>query len=223
MVVKWKGRSKYKMYNPNKPEKYHLKSFGLCDSETGYAYNLLLYFGADTSYEDFGDVGQSEKVFHALLGPLGSGHHVFADRYYTTHKLITYLIEKNTYYTGTLMSNRKNFPDEIKTMKLKHMETKCYRSSDGILLCLWKDKKARKPVIAVSYAVKGNSVTNKRGKVTVKPTIIEDYNQSMNGCDRMDQMLSYYNVLNRKTITWLKRLFVFGASQLVYPFLLDEK
>jgi len=123
------------------------------------------------------------------------------------------------------MSNRKNFPDEIKTMKLKHMETKCYRSSDGILLCLWKDKKARKPVIAVStYEVKGNSdVTNKRGKVTVKPTIIEDSNQSMNGCDRMDQMLSYYNVLNRKTITWLKRLFVFGASQLVYPFLLDEK
>ena len=99
------------------------------------------------------------------------------------------------------MTNRKNFPDEIKSMKLKHMDTKCYRSSDGILLCAWKDKKACKPVIAVStYAVKGNSdVSNKRGKVTVKPTIIEDYNQSMNGCD---------NVLNRKTVKWWKRLFV---------------
>ena len=32
MVVKWKGRSKYKMYNSNKPEKYHIKTFGLCDS-----------------------------------------------------------------------------------------------------------------------------------------------------------------------------------------------
>lgn len=28
MVVKWKGRSKFKMYNPNKPEKYHIKTFG---------------------------------------------------------------------------------------------------------------------------------------------------------------------------------------------------
>ena len=42
MVIKWKGRSKYKMYNPNKPEKYHIKTFGLCDSLTGYAYNLLI-------------------------------------------------------------------------------------------------------------------------------------------------------------------------------------
>ena len=52
MVVKWKGRSKFKMYNPNKPEKYHIKTFGLCDSITGYAYNLLIYFGKETSYQD---------------------------------------------------------------------------------------------------------------------------------------------------------------------------
>jgi len=52
MVVKWKGRSKYKMYNPNKPEKYHIKTFGLCDSITGYAYNLLTYFGKETSYKE---------------------------------------------------------------------------------------------------------------------------------------------------------------------------
>jgi len=30
MVVKWKGCTKYKMYNPNKPKKYHIKTFGLC-------------------------------------------------------------------------------------------------------------------------------------------------------------------------------------------------
>ena len=79
MVIKWKGRSKYKMYNPNKPEKYHIKTFGLCDSLTGYAYNLLIYFGAETSFDDIGDTGQSEKIFHSLLKPLGTGHHLFAD------------------------------------------------------------------------------------------------------------------------------------------------
>ena len=67
MVIKWKGRSKYKMYNPNKPEKYHIKTFGLCDSLTGYAYNLLIYFGAETSFDDIGDTGQSEKIFHSLV------------------------------------------------------------------------------------------------------------------------------------------------------------
>ena len=121
MVIKWKGRSKYKMYNPNKPEKYHIKSFGLCDSWTGYTYNLLIYFGAET-FDDIGDTGQSEKIFHSLLKPLGTGHHLFADQYYMTYKLIEYLIAKKTYCTGTLMANRKYFPNEIKSIKMRHME-----------------------------------------------------------------------------------------------------
>ena len=211
MVVKWKGRSRYRMYNPSKPEKYHLKTFGLCDSITGYTYNLLIYFGSDTSYTGEIDKGQSEKIFHFLMEPLGTGHHIFADRYYTTHNLVEYLISKKTYYTGTLMANRKGFPQEMASFKnLKHKESKFYRSEKGILLCAWKDKKARKPVIAVStYAVKSESeVTNKSGKVTTKPDIIHDYNFSMNGCDRSDQMLSYYNNFNRRTVKWWKRLFI---------------
>ena len=209
MVVKWKGRSKYKMYNPNKPEKYHLKTFGLCDSATGYTYSLLIYFGQDTSYAGELDKGQSEKIFHFLMQSLGTGHHIFADRYYTTHKLIEYLSSRNTFYTGTLMTNRKGFPKEMETFKkLGHKESVYYRSDEGILLCAWKDKKARKPVVAVStFAVKSESeVVTKRGKEVTKPDMIHDYNYSMNGCDRMDQMISYYNIFNRRTVKWWKRL-----------------
>ena len=209
MVVKWKGRSKYKMYNPNKPEKYHLKTFGLCDSITGYTFNLLIYFGKDTSYAGELDKGQSEKIFHFLMQPLGTGHHIFADRYYTTHNLIEYLTTRKTYYTGTLMTNRKGFPKEMDTFKkLGHKESVYYRSTNGILLCAWKDKKARKPVVIVStYAVKSESdVVTKNGKAVTKPDMIHDYNCSMNGCDRMDQMISYYNTFNRRTVKWWKRL-----------------
>ena len=158
MVVKWTGRSKYKMYNPDKPEKYHIKTFGLCDSLTDYAYNLLIYFGKDTLYQEGIQGGQSEKVFEYLLRPIGSGHHVYADRYYTTHSLIEYLTSKRTYYNGTLMANRKYFPEAIKNPKIKRMESIFYRSREGILACMWKDKKARKPVIAVStYSIKGEA------------------------------------------------------------------
>ena len=42
------------------------------------------------------------------------------------------------------------------------------------------------------HSVKGESeIINKRGIVTTKPNIIHEYNNSMNGCDRMDQMISY--------------------------------
>ena len=38
----------------------------------------------------------------------------------------------------------------------------------------------------------------------------------MNGCDQMDQMISYYTVFNRKTIEWWKRMFIwcFEVSQM---------
>lgn len=167
-----------------------------------------MYCGKETAYDQTIDGGQSEKIFEYLLRPIGSGHHIFADRYYTIHSLITYLSEKRTYYTGTLMTNRKNFPAEVKNSKLQHLEAKWFRSESGIICNMWKDKKASKPVIAVStYSEKDTTdVTSKRGVVTNKPTMINDYNKFMNGCDRGDQMVSYYNDFNRKTIKWWKRI-----------------
>ena len=118
----------------------------------------MVYFGKETSYQEDVPGGQSEKIFEYLLRSLGSGHHVFADRYYTTHSLISYLSAKRIYCTSTLMKNRKNFPIEIKNPKIKHMESKFYCSTEGILLCMWKDKKTKKPVIVVStHSVKGES------------------------------------------------------------------
>ena len=79
---------------------------------------------------------------------------------------------------------------------------------------MWKGRKAKKPIVAVSsYATKEHTnVVSKQGKVTIKTSIIEDYNQFMNGCDRMDQMVSYYNVIDRKTKKWWKGLFIWTVE-----------
>ena len=50
-------------------------------------------------------------------------------------------------------------------------------------------------------------MTSKHGKVTKKLTVIHECNQSMNGCDRLHQLVSYYNSLSRKTVKWWKRVF----------------
>ena len=76
--------------------KYHIKTFGLCDSATGYVFDLLLYYGANTSYIPEADQNsqQAVKVFQTLLAHLGRGHEVFADRYYTSHAVLKYLLSK---------------------------------------------------------------------------------------------------------------------------------
>ena len=61
-VIGSEGRFAAKQYNPNKPEKHHIKTFGLCDSLTGYCHNLFIYFGADTSYNPDTDPNAQEAV-----------------------------------------------------------------------------------------------------------------------------------------------------------------
>ena len=59
--------------------------------------NLFIYFGAETSYDpDKYPTGESAiKVFDILLKPLSKGHHLFADRYYTTYNLVDHLLKEH--------------------------------------------------------------------------------------------------------------------------------
>ena len=158
MVVGFKGRVKYMQYNPRKPSKFHLKIFGLWDSLTAYKYNLLLYFGSETVFTlQDRNASQTKKVFHDLLSVLDNGHHVFAERYYSSLEVAKYLAEeKNMYFAGAVNINRKGRPKDVK--KIKHLEQKFFRVANGSgpnLVVAWRDKKASKlfqlfPVVAIS-------------------------------------------------------------------------
>ena len=47
MAIFFKGRHRCKCYNPNKPNKWHLKAFCLNDSKTGYLHSFFMYRGKD--------------------------------------------------------------------------------------------------------------------------------------------------------------------------------
>ena len=167
MVIGYKGRWKYKQYNATKPHKYHIKSFGLVDSSNGYVLNVLIYLGSEKSYNPItaGTNGSAEKVFGALLPSIGTGYHVFADRWYTTKKLVDYMLENEQYYSGTVQTNRVGFPAGFKTEVLKHMEHKYWASGDNkILCCAFKDKEVKKPVLIVSTKACAEEVSNRKGK-----------------------------------------------------------
>ena len=82
---------------------------------------------------------------------------------------------------------------------MNHLDSKFFRNDSGILLCQWQDKKAEKPIAGVSihFVKELTDVTSRHGKVVNKPTVIHFYNESMNGCNRLDQLISYYNNLHQ--------------------------
>ncbi|GFS05777.1 PiggyBac transposable element-derived protein 4 [Elysia marginata] len=97
MIVGYKGRWKYKQINASKPHKYHIKSFGLVDSTSGYVLQILTYYGTNTSYHPDcdPDSGMAIRILDTLLKDIGTGYHNFADRCYTTRALVEHLTQKN--------------------------------------------------------------------------------------------------------------------------------
>lgn len=51
-MLLWRGHLAFKVYNHQKPVKYGIKSYNLCDSETGYCFNLKPYCGESASLGD---------------------------------------------------------------------------------------------------------------------------------------------------------------------------
>ena len=44
-MLKWRGRLVFRVYNPPKPDKYGMKAYIVCESNSGYVYGYSLYHG----------------------------------------------------------------------------------------------------------------------------------------------------------------------------------
>ena len=125
MVIGFQWRLRSRQYNSKKRHKYHIKTFSLCDSITGYSLNILIYFGQETTFnlhidENLYADSQAVKIFDKLLERYSGRHHLFADRFYTSISLIQYLESKHFNLTGTINMQRRFFPQELKRNNVNH-------------------------------------------------------------------------------------------------------
>ena len=73
------------------------------------------------------------------------------------------------------------------------MQAVWHCKKDVALSVPWKDKKAKKYCHVVTTCGKAEYVTVLEGlRQVTKPVIIQNYNNNMNGWDRIDQQVSWY-------------------------------
>lgn len=199
----FRGRVGFRVYMKNKPNRYGLKLFMLCDASTGFILKCEVYTGKaeGKSYNIL-------SIFERLCSKyFGKGHCIFMDRFYTSPQLLRYMWENKTYGVGTVMKNRRGLPTIFKTKKLKKGEM-IFKRNGPILACKWK---STRDVYCLSTKHKATTseipCKTKDGIVQIiKPDIIADYNQCKTGVDRSDQLQSYYP-FGRRTMKWWKKLF----------------
>jgi hypothetical protein len=199
----FRGRLAFKVYIKNKPHKYGVKFFTLCDAKTGYILNIEMYAGKQANISN-----ATVDLFNRLCGDyFHKNHTIYMDRFYTSPLLFHELWKNNTLAVGTLQSNRKGLSKDLVRQKLKKNQLS-FRRKDHLFFLKWKDNRdvfmlsTRHRMTATNVPVRTKFGIQDK----MKPDVIIDYNNNKTGVDHSDQLMSYYP-FDRRQVKWWKKVF----------------
>jgi hypothetical protein len=197
-LVGYRGRIPGRTYMPCKPRKYGVKTFWICESNTGFALNGLIYTGRDagggTHHNLAGDV-----VLQLAEPFFGTGRDIVTDRYFTSHALATALLQKNLTLLGTIQSNKREVPAIMKTTRGIEVNTTrfLFDHENKIILLSYSPKRNKNVLMLTSSHSQALLSTDDDRK----PLIIKDYNATKGGVDTLDGNVEEFSCL-RKTVRW---------------------
>lgn len=191
----------------------------------GILLNFFIYYGQmnDELTNQAGDITVTGKITLTLIeNYLHEGRHLFIDNFYTAPTLAKYLLDNDTYVTGTIHSNRRNFGRHLVTDAIEKGQTIFYKCEQHKVLSMkyWavKDKSQNKPKVICLLSTANNTDianTNKNdreGNPIKKPQAILDYNTPMGG--GVDQV-PHQSLAIRKMYKWYKKVAIHLVSHCI--------
>lgn len=195
-LIGFRGKAPFRMYLPNKPDKYGLKIVMLCDSGSKYMVDAMPYLGKGTVT---GNLPLGEYYAKELTKSIhGTNRNKTMDNWFTSVPLAKSLFQKpyNLTVVGTLRSNKKEIPSELLNNRERKTDTSIFCFDNELSLLSYKPKPNKMVFLLTSC--------NEEGSInpeTKKPSMIEFYNSTKGGVDSFDQMCSIMSCL-RKTNRW---------------------
>ncbi|XP_025209042.1 piggyBac transposable element-derived protein 4-like [Melanaphis sacchari] len=194
-LVLWKGRLSLEQFIKSKRHRFRVKLFVLCDVETNFILDFIIYTVAETHLLQCDkNIGISGAVIMTLTAPyLKKGHNLYRDNWYTSPILCQHLYKKKTTLTGTFRKNRRGMPDLNKKIAIGEVQSS---HTQTMMALKWLD---RREVYMLSSLYDSSSAnTNKTdrasGTVIKKPTCVLNYNACMGNNDKCDMLLVLLNV-----------------------------
>ena len=119
-MIPFKGRSSLKQYMPLKPVKRGIKVWARADASNGYVSAFQVYTGKSG---DTIEQGSGARVVKDFTQDLKDTHrHIYFDNYFSSVDLLLDLFRNGLYGYGTLRTNRKGFPPQLKTIAKKGLK-----------------------------------------------------------------------------------------------------
>ena len=173
----------FRQYNPSKPAKYGLLFNSINAVTYTYTHNMIPYCGKPNEKPTSFYVKRMEETVKHLVQNLQSyvdlqGRNISFDRLYTTVSLAQWLLFHNITCAGTLQSNRKGIPKEVKdALRRDPFSYKCY----------WESTQNKLDLHSYVVTTKSFSKRNALLLLTVQPIL------GVTNDDRKKKSLRYIN------------------------------
>lgn len=147
----FRGRCSFKMYIPNKPAKYGIKIFAVCDAINFYTSNLEIYAGVQPD-GPFKLDNSASSVVKRLVQPIrNTGRNITTDNWFTSVPLAIDLF--NNYkltLVGTIRKNKRQLPIEFTSTKSRPIYTSYFGFSEDKVTIVSYTPKKNKIVLLLS-------------------------------------------------------------------------
>jgi hypothetical protein len=121
------------------------------------------------------------------------GHKLYMDNFFSSPDLFDNLYIRKINCCGTVRLNRKGMPQEFrKTMKLTWGDIRT-RVRGNLTAMIWKNKRHVNMLTNMQHPPAEGNFRDEHGN-TLKPVIIQDYNQHMGYVNRSDRMRNPYSI-----------------------------
>ena len=228
-MVKFNGRIGFKQYTPQKAAKWGLKYFSLNESETGYTCAWKLFTGSQpmppprettiayaATHHPPNLPAQGKVVLDLLKGLEHKGHCINMDNWFNSPALVSKLSQLGFGACGTVRYTTRGIPAFANPKKhpmKRDADPQFYQKAGQLHVCVvWQDTK--RVTLLTNYgdcSVTTKQIRSKKSSTGYreiqKPSIVNDQNKYMGGCDLAGQLCKYYTH-NHRTLKWWKRLFV---------------
>ena len=177
MLLKFRGRCKFRQYMPSKPGRYGIKFWILSDFENHYCYNAIPYLGKEG---DAPTTNLGAQVVQKLVETIrGSGRNITCDRYFTGVELFEQLYQDKLTAVGTVMPNRKQLPVQLlpNNGKRRDIGSSIFAFKDRLTISTYFDCQLFTTMITLKMK---------------NPEMINFYNETKSEVDALDQKVRHF-------------------------------
>lgn len=198
-LLGFRGRCPFKMYIPNKPDKYGLKLVTMCDAKTFYMCSAKPYIGKEAREGQYSI--PTQYVLYLTENIKGTNRNCTMDNWFSSYEVAEKLLERKLTMVGTMRKNKRVIPKQLLETRGRDVSSSMFVYDERSILVSYVPSKNKTVVLLSTMHTQGDIDDQ-----TKKPEVILFYNHTKGGVDTFDQ-LCHLTTVSRKTRRWPLRIF----------------